>query len=157
MTGVPGSFIRIHVLASVLVACMAGASAAQTGSNSPSPQTPKALKMTVTVIGCVGGAGTAANPFRSSDRTDRTTYRLTGTDVRPYVDRPVRIVGWLASRRIRIVGGLVPSPNVAAHAGALDPARAAMLSDPFVTSGTGDVQMPELRVTRVRPVVGSCE
>jgi hypothetical protein len=52
---------------------------------------------------------------RWSDKRARTTYRLAGTDVRVYV-----------GRRVQVFGGLIPSANIAAQAGAIDSTKVAM-------------------------------
>jgi len=70
----------------------------------------------------------------------------------------VEIVGLPEDRRVTVRGGLFPSPNPAAQAGAVDPAKAAVANMPGgANSGTGSVQLPAFRVTRVRPVSGSCQ
>ena len=57
-------------------------------------------------------------------------------------------------RHVRIVGGLYPSANVAAQAGAIDPARAAVAALPgSPATGTAPV---EVRVQRVQRLSGSC-
>jgi hypothetical protein len=57
-----------------------------------------------------------------------------------------------------VKGGLLPSPNVAAQAGAIDPGQAAVASQPGGTaSGTGSVDVPLFRVDRVRALGGSCQ
>ena len=82
-------------------------------------------------------------------------YRLTGTDVRDYIGRRVQIVGGVQSKRFTIVGGLTPNANVAAQAGAMDPARAATAAAGGA-AGPGSVELPEFRVKSVRPVSGGC-
>jgi len=71
--------------------------------------------------------------------------------------RGVIVVG-TGPRRLTIRGGLVPSPNVAAQAGALDPVRVAVASMPGATtnSRTGSAATPEFRLGRVQAVSGSC-
>jgi hypothetical protein len=56
---------------------------------------------------------------------------------------------------LTIKGGLLPNPNVAAQAGAMDPARAAMASAGGA-AGPGAVDLPEFKVKSVRPVSGGC-
>src|ERR1700730_7175992 len=96
---------------------LAGATAA-IGQSTPlsSSQTivPNKADKTTTLLGCVHGDDVGTDSFTLSDRKAGPTYR-SGTDVRADV-----------GRRVRIVGGLVPSPNVAAQAGAIDPVKAAM-------------------------------
>jgi len=77
--------------------------------------------------------------------------------MRAFVGKRVQIAGAPDSRRLRIVGGLVPSANVAGQAGAMDPSRAVVESTPLATSGKADPQLPEFRVRSVRTVAGACE
>jgi hypothetical protein len=50
----------------------------------------------------------------------------------------------------------MPSPNVAAQAGAMDPTQAAIAAQSAGTSGTGS-DLPVLTVSSVRGVSGSCQ
>src|SRR5439155_15410166 len=107
----------------------------------------------ITLSGCVNRDPTGHVTLTDAD--NGTTYRLTGKSLRRYVGRSVQIVG--DSRRVTIKGGLLPSPNAAAQAGALDPTRAAVAAAPGGTeSGTGVVELPDFRVNRVQPVAGEC-
>jgi hypothetical protein len=81
--------------------------------------------------------------FTLVDAKGATTYSVTGTDVTPHV-----------GHRVKIVGGLLPSANVAAQAGAIDPVQAAIASTEHGT-GSPDVHL-ELHVTRVQPLSGEC-
>jgi hypothetical protein len=75
------------------------------------------------------------------DTKCETTYSFSGADVSPHV-----------GHRVKIVGGLFPTPNVAAQAGAIDPVQAALASG---VAGPGSVHL-ELHVTRVQPLTGNC-
>ena len=60
------------------------------------------------------------------------------------------------TKRLVIKGGLTPNANVAAQAGAMDPARAAVASA-CGSAGPGTVDvLPEFKVKSVRPVSGGC-
>jgi hypothetical protein len=108
---------------------------------------------TVTLSGCVQKNEMAPSQFTLADGTD--VYRLTGMDVREFLGRRVEVVGG-APRKLKITGGLKPSPNAAAQAGAMDPVKAAMAAhDAAATNGTGPEL--ELRVRSIKPVDGSCE
>lgn len=73
-----------------------------------------------------------------------------------YVGQRVQLAGAVVeSKRLVIKGGLLPNPNVAAQAGAMDPARAAVASSGG-TAGPGTVDLPEFKVKSVRPVSGGC-
>jgi hypothetical protein len=109
----------------------------------------------ITLSGCVQRGESAQDQFTLSEKKGSQVYRLTGPDLREYVGRRVEIVGGVASKRFRIVGGLTPSPNAAAQAGAIDPARAANEAAGG-SAGPGTVELPEFRVKSVRPITGSC-
>ena len=151
--GVVSLFLTtVPALASPLLAVQAGSAASdqKTAAKAPPAQP-------LTIVGCVQGDGVPGKPFTLSDAKDGTAYRLTGKSLRAYVGKRVQVVGDPNSRRVTIVGGLVPSANVAAQAGAMDPARAAVASDPLSTATKSDQELPELRVKSVRGVTGDCE
>ncbi|MES1256111.1 MAG: hypothetical protein ABUS56_10910 [Acidobacteriota bacterium] len=119
----------------------------------PKDSTPKSM----TLVGCVTGDGTPGRPFKLADAQDGTGYRLTGANVRAFAGKRVEVVGGPDSRRVKIVGGLVPSANVAGQAGAMDPARAAVESAPLSTAAKNEPELREFRVRSVRSVTGGCE
>jgi hypothetical protein len=139
--------------ASALLSCIvfAGVAAAQTPpASSPPSRSP------VELVGCVSGDPGASGAF-TFDESGGGKYRLTGKSVRKYAGRMVRLVGGPQGRRLSIRGGLWPSPNVAAQAGAIDPAQASIARQPGgAASGTGGVDLPEFRVVSVRGIDGSC-
>src|SRR5689334_19455958 len=102
-----------------LVVLVAAASA-QTSSTTDS-QKPSSPTKLMTLSGCIGGE---KNHYVLSDGTGKSTYRLSGTDVHDYIGQHVQISG-AERKRLRVAGGLYPSPNVAAQAGSIDPAVAA--------------------------------
>jgi hypothetical protein len=118
-------------------------------------KTEKPKNEVLTLSGCVARAERTPGQYTLEDKKSGVTYRLTGTAVRDYVGQTVLIVGGSASRKLVIKGGLVPSPNVAAQAGAMDPARAAVASQGG-SAGPGAVELPEFKVKSVRPLTGSC-
>ena len=122
-----------------------------------SSASPTDTKTTVMLKGCVSRDITAPGTFTFAETGTGVKYRL-GALVRKYVGQRVEIVGAPVGRRSAISGGLLPSPNAAAQAGAMDPAQAAIASLPGGTnSGTGSVELPEFRVTRVRAIAESCQ
>ena len=142
-------------LLSTFVATMFAMQAASTPA--PASATPKDTKTTLTLSGCVSRDSAAPGTFTFAETGTGTKYRL-GAIVRKYAGQRVEIVGAPVGRRPTIRGGLYPSPNAAAQAGAQDPAQAAIASLPGGTnSGTGTVELPEFRVTRVRALGGSCQ
>src|SRR5258707_109304 len=125
--------LTVRALVAVLAAALVAVRPAATGSQSPKPAT-KPVPTVVTLTGCVGGGKSAGEPFTLSSEDGSVAYKLTGISMRRYEGERVQIVGGPDTRRFRIVGGLTPSPNAAAQAGALDPARAAIAADPLLTS-----------------------
>ena len=137
-----------HLLASFLLACSTtGFAAAQTNSPPSSSTEPKPSASSVKrldLTGCVqGGVEGDVDQYVLVDGKDKKTYRLSGKGLRTYV-----------GRHVRVEGGLYPSANVAAQAGAIDPAQAAAVALSG-GAGPGTVQV-ELRVQRVRRLAGSC-
>ena len=120
----------------------------------------KDVNKPITLVGCVQPAS-MPNQFTFADQDtpkSLASYRLSGANVKKYAGKRVEIVGALVSQRLKIVGGLLPSPNAAGQAGAMDPSRAAIAGGAGGTnSGTGNADLPEFRVKSVRPVEGSCE
>lgn len=110
----------------------------------PQPQQTTPGK-TLTLTGCVQPVPSDTNYFTLSDRATGTRYRLTGRNVKSYV--------W---RNVRIIGGLVPTANIAAQAGSIDPTRAAMVNENGSRPGPEGVPAVELNVLRVRATSGSC-
>ncbi len=120
------------------------------------PAKPTPPPKVLTLSGCVVRGETPPGQYTIEDKEEGVTYRLTGTDVRDYIGRRVQVVGGVPSRRrLTIVGGLTPNANVAAQAGDMDPARAAM-AGAGGSAGPGTVQLPEFKVKSVRPVSGGC-
>jgi len=119
------------------------------------PPKPKPAPKVLTLSGCVVRGETTPGQYTLEDKEAGMTYRLTGTDVRDYIGRRVQLVGGVPSRRLKIVGGLTPNANVAAQAGDIDPARAAMAAAGGA-AGPGTVELTEFRVKSVRPVSGGC-
>ena len=109
----------------------------------------------ITLTGCVERAEGSPAQYTLEDSATGVKYRLTGTNVRDFVGRPVLIVGGAAGKKLVITGGLTPNPNVAAQAGAIDPARAAVAAQGGA-AGPGTVDLPEFKVKSVRPGTGGC-
>ena len=132
------------LLTAALALSIASAAAAQP----PAGKRPS----TITLSGCVQKSETSPNQFTLVD--DYAIYRLSGIDVREFVGRRVQVVGG-PPRKLKIVGGLKPSPNVAGQAGAIDPATAAIaIHDNAARNGTGPEI--ELRVKSIKSIDGSC-
>ena len=110
---------------------------------------------TISLSGCVVRGEKTTDPFTLEDATEGK-YRLTGVKMQDYLGQRVQIAGGVVeTKRLTIKGGLLPNPNVAAQAGAMDPARAAM-ANAGGAAGPGTVDLPEFKVKSVRPVSGGC-
>jgi hypothetical protein len=141
----------VKVSTALFCIVLGGVAAAQT----PSPSS-RESRSPVELVGCVSDDPGASGAF-TFDESGGGKYRLTGKSVRKYAGRMVRLVGGPQGKRLSIRGGLWPSPNVAAQAGAIDPAQASIARQPGgAASGTGGVDLPEFRVASVRGVDGSC-
>ena len=125
----------------------AGAQSQPTGTQGKKPEP-------ITLAGCVSEKPASGN-FTFTAK-DGTKYRLSGKNVKKYAGQEVEIVSG-EGKKLTIKGGLMPSPNVAAQAGAIDPGQAAIAAQPGgSTSATGDV-LPLLEVSRVHALGGSCQ
>jgi hypothetical protein len=123
-------------------------------SAAPAPQSPSAKSKAPSVVvlsGCV--VADARKVFTLTDGIEGQTYRLTGTDMRAYVGQHVEILG-APPKRFRIVGGLYPSPNVAAQGGSIDPTKAAMAGQ--IADASAATPPVELKVKSIRTTTGTC-
>jgi hypothetical protein len=149
--------MQIRYLIIVLTLYAATASAVQDSSQADSKTAKKdKADKTVTMSGCVSADGPNLSQLTFTDTADGSKYRITGSDTRKYVGQRVEIVGVQPPRKLKIQGGLTPTPNVAAQAGDLDPTRAAVAAAGGGTRGTGTPELPEFRVSRVKAVGGEC-
>ena len=135
--------IRTHLMVGLMLGAAAATLAAQSGATPNALPGPGAARP-LTLVGCIQPDTARPERFTLSDKTG-TTYRLSGANVKAYV--------W---RNVRIRGGLVPSPNLAAQAGAIDQTKAAMEYQGAKRPGTGNSGPLEFSVTRVQRVTGSC-
>ena len=126
----------------------------------PAPPAKADPNQPMTLNGCVTRDYTDsrnASAYTFVDNTDGSRYRVTGQNVSKYSGMSVQVVGVLDSKKLKIVGGLWPSPNVAAQAGAMDPGKAAVAALPGGGStGTGNVELPTLKITRIGLGQGEC-
>lgn len=111
---------------------------------------------TVELTGCVSLTPSEGGQFAFVDGASGGTYRLNGKNLKKYAGQRISIVGDPSSKKPKIRLGLWPSPNVAAQAGALDPAQESIARQ---SGGAASVREPppELRVVRVRGVEGACQ
>lgn len=147
--------LNAFATAAMLAAMVAAApSAAQRDGDTADPNRP------VTMSGCVGRAPAPQQPLTFAQDETGFLYRLSGRGLNKFAGQRVEVVGATPrARRFAVRGGLYPSPNVAAQAGAMDPAKAAIARMPGgPESGTGGAELlPEFKVTRIRVVDGSCQ
>jgi hypothetical protein len=151
-------YIKHMTILSVVAAAVLLAQAQP--SQPPDKTVKKDPNAPITMNGCVQRDYTDAknaNAYTFVDGTDGSRYRLSGKSVSKYSGMSVQVVGVLDTKKLKVTGGLWPSPNVAAQAGALDPAQAAVAALPGgPTTGVGNVDMPILNVTRLSLGDGEC-
>jgi hypothetical protein len=121
----------------------------------PQEQSSKQSKKagTITLSGCVSKSDRSQEYTLSDDAEG--TFRLTGMSVRKYVGKRIEVVG--VEPRLAVKGGLYPTPNVAAQAGAIDPARAATEAAVAGPAAVSASPYPEFKVRSIKPVAGTCE
>ena len=136
-------------LGAVLVIVSGATTAAQEQTKTPSTS--------VELTGCVSLSPSASGQFAFVDGASGGTYRLSGKGIRKYAGQKVTIVGDPNSKRLRFRTGLWPSPNVAAQAGALDPAQESIARHSGGAGSMPDANFPELRVVRMRGADGACQ
>jgi hypothetical protein len=132
--------------------------ALQSGSPPP-PATPGGKdSKEIRLSGCVARDRITPGQYTFLDNESGGKYRLTGKGLKSFVGRRVEIVGGPPGKGITFRTGLLPSPNVAAQAGALDPAQAAVANLPGgAADANANAPLPEFRVIRVRGVEGGCQ
>lgn len=150
--------MRVRLLCAIAFSSVWAIAPAAAQTTTPSPAAKDATK-SITLTGCVARDAADATHFTLADfRSGETTYRLTGAaDVRKYLGKRVTVFGSRVEPKLAIVGGLMPSPNVAAQAGDIDPTRAAMAAQgPEASGRPGTVPVPEVRVRTLRGASGDC-
>jgi hypothetical protein len=125
---------------------------AQTPPKDTDPKSRTSLEFT----GCVSDQPSQSGTFTFPDAQTGGQFRLTGKKMQKYAGKTVSIVSG-SNKGVAISGGLWPSPNVAAQAGAIDPAQASIARQPGgAASGAAPTNLPELKVVRVRNVGAAC-
>ncbi len=126
----------------------------------PKPEAKPDPNAPLTMNGCVTRDYTDSknvSAYTFVDSVDGARYRLKGKSVSKYSGMSVEVIGSLEGKKVKFVGGLYPSPNVAGQAGNIDPAKAAVAAMPGGTSnGVGNVDLPTLNVTRFSLGSGEC-
>lgn len=147
-------FLMSGVLVAMFASPSIGAQAGAGDTAKPRKDSPQELRLN----GCIArDRGTPAQ-FTFLDNDSGGKYRLTGKNLKNFIGQRVEIVGGPPGKRITFRTGLLPSPNTAAQAGALDPAKAAVANLP---GGAADANvqspLPEFHVIRLRGVDGTCQ
>jgi hypothetical protein len=145
-----------RLICAVVVAANAAAAAAQTSTAATSK---KNETRPMTITGCVAEDPSNAGTFMLADVANGSAkYRVASKDIRQYLGKRVSISGSALPPKTAIVGGLTPSPNVAAQAGAIDPTRAAMAAQGGDgNTKPGQIEIPVFRVRSVKPIAGDCQ
>lgn len=150
--------MKLHVpatLGAALVLVSVATLGAQDGSK-PSTRDQTKTPTTIELTGCVSVNPATGGQYAFVDNASGGTYRLNGKNLKKYAGQRVRLVGDSSPKRLRFKTGLWPSPNIAAQAGALDPAQESIARHSGATAGPSDAT-PELRVVRVHGVEGACQ
>ena len=149
--------MRGYLIGVLLVVTTAVAAGQQpTASPSPSEKTEKNVPKTVTLTGCVVKGNGQPNQVTLDDQQNGS-YQFSGNRIAQYLGQRVEIAGTTDTSRLKIKGGLWPTPNVAGQGSSIDPARAAVASQPGGPySGTGDANLPSFRVRSIKTLDGGC-
>src|SRR5512143_726767 len=75
--------------------------------------------------GCVSDQPNPSGSFTFTDAQTGGKFRLTGKKMQKYAGKTVSVVSG-SNKGLAVSGGLWPSPNIAAQAGAIDPAQASI-------------------------------
>ena len=143
-----------YLISSALATMFALQSGSAPAPATPGGKDPKEIRLN----GCIARDRIMPGQFTFLDNEGGGKYRLTGKGLKNFVGRRVEIIGGPPGKRITFRTGLLPSPNVAAQAGALDPAQAAIANLPGgAADANANVPLPEFRVIRLRNVEGACQ
>lgn len=130
-------------------------SATAHGQTPPKDTDPKS-RPSLEFTGCVSDQPNQSGTFTFTDAQSGGKFRLTGKKMQKYAGKTVSIVSG-SNKALAVNGGLWPSPNVAAQAGAIDPAQASIARQPGgAAAGAAPSNLPELRVVRIRSVGDAC-
>jgi hypothetical protein len=135
----------------VVVALLLAQAPAPAPEKKADPNEPVSLK------GCVVRDSASGSSYTFTDESNGTKYRLAGKSVAKYSGMSVQVVGLVDNRKVAVTGGLWPTPNVAAQAGNMDPGKAAVIALGAGSTGTGRVELPTLRITRVGLGASECK
>jgi hypothetical protein len=143
-----------YLISGLLAAVMAAQAGAGAPGKTPGKDAPKEMRLS----GCISKDRVVPGQFNFQETDSGWRYRLTGKGLKNFVGHRVEIVGGPPGKGVTFRTGLLPSPNTAAQAGALDPAKAAVANLP---GGAADAAapstLPEFHVIRLRDVEGACQ
>lgn len=152
--------MKLHfpaTLGAALVIVSVATLAAQDQSKPAAQQEQAKTPTTIELTGCVSLNPASGGQYAFVDNASGGTYRLNGKNLKKYAGQKVRLVGdTSSSKRLKFKTGLWPSPNIAAQAGALDPAQESIARHSGGAAGLPD-GTPELKVVRVHGVEGACQ
>jgi hypothetical protein len=103
------------------------------------------------LVGCVSANPNQPGGFMLSEADQLSQYKLTGSNLREFAGKRVQVYGE-PPKRMKVVGGLYPSPNVAAQGGQ-DPVKAAIAAATPANTPGGSA-LPEFRVKSIQTVTG---
>ena len=137
----------LTIAAAALLAAQTSAPRNSTPAKDPTPA--------ITLTGCVSADPTTPGAYTFFDPKTGNNYKLTGPETEKLADKRWDIVVGKGARRLTIRGGLVPSANVAAQGGALDPGQDAgsLRSGP---PADAKASMREFRPTTLLAASGIC-
>jgi hypothetical protein len=125
----------------------------QTTPNKKPLKTPK----DITLTGCIEPDPAQPGRFMMTDTGAGTRYHVFGKSFREYLGRPVELDGGIEVKGLKISGGLRPNANIAAQAGAIDPAQAAVQAATSESTTGTPIDVQEFRVKAIRPASGTCQ
>ena len=120
------------------------------------PATPIAPARILLTAECVSASRDNIGQFRFQELQQGRRERLASTRIPQEPAQHVEIGGRSKVKRFTIRGGLWPSANIAAQAGALDPAQEAIARQLVGANRPPRPLLAEFRVARVRDVNGAC-
>jgi hypothetical protein len=142
-----------YLMSGLLAAALAAQAGAGAAGKTPGKDAPKEMRLT----GCVAKDRVVPGQFTFQEADSGWRYRLTGKGLKNFVGHRVEIVGGPPGKRVTFRTGLLPSPNTAAQAGALDPAKVAIANLPGgAADAPSGAALPEFHVIRLHDVEGAC-
>jgi len=114
-------------------------------SSSPAQPPASPVQIPLTLAGCAAADTLTPDQFRLFDPHRGVMYRLSEEKF-----------GMYTGRHVPIVGGLLPTPNIAAQAGSIDPTVTTMALTTMNLSRVTPLNRLKRHVEQVRTVPGGC-